>query len=256
MFTSHTFKQRLLNAEPLLATYVKTTSHQTVEVLAATGLDAIVLDSEHAPFGPESLDRALLASRACGLPTLVRVPHVRADAIQQALDMGAAGVVVPRVDSAAIATHVVRASRYIGGRGFSASPRAGGYGQREMAELMRAGDTQTAVIVQIESMDAVEEAEAIAAVPGVDCLFVAPADLAVSMGANSLADPRVAEALARVCAAGRKAGRAIGCSVADSQQVPGLRALGVSFFVVGSDQALLKRAARQAVAVAKEPLPA
>ncbi|RYF24569.1 MAG: aldolase [Comamonadaceae bacterium] len=256
MFNSLTLKQRLLDGEPLLATYVKTTSHQTVEVLASTGLDAIVLDAEHAPFGPESLDRALLASRACGLPALVRVPHVRADAIQQALDMGAAGVVVPRVDSAAIATHVVRASRYIGGRGFSASPRAGGYGQREMAELMRVSDTQTAVIVQIESMDAVEEAAAIAAVPGVDCLFVAPADLAVSMGAHSLADPRVAEALARVCEAGRQAGRAIGCSVADSQQVPGLRALGVSFFVVGSDQALLKRAARQAVAVAKEPLPA
>lgn len=251
-----TLKSRLLEREPLLATYVKTTSHQTVEVLASTGLDAVVLDAEHAPFGPETLDRALLASRACGLPALVRVPHVRAEAIQQALDMGAAGVVVPRVESAAIATHVVRASRYLGGRGFSDAPRVGGYGQRAMTELMHAGDTQSAVIVQIESMVAVEEAAAIAAVTGVDCLFVAPADLAVSLGASSIADPRVADALARVCEAGQQAGRAVGCFVADGRQVPGLRAMGMSFFVVGSDQALLRHAARQAVAVTKEPLAA
>ncbi|CAM3541485.1 HpcH/HpaI aldolase family protein [Paracidovorax anthurii] len=247
-------RQRLAARERLLSTFVKTTSHQTVEVLAATGLDTLVLDAEHAPFGPESLDRSLLAGHACGLPVLVRVPYPRAAAIQQALDLGAAGVMVPHVDDARIATEVVRAARYGQGgtRGFSTASRAGGYGLRSMADHLRASDEHTAVIVQIESAQAVAEAAAIAAVPGVDCLFVGPADLAVSFGATGTDDPRVAEAMATVCAAGRAAGRAVGCFVPDARAVPDLGAMGASFFVVGSDQALLRKAARQVMAGAAE----
>lgn len=180
-------RERLVAGESLFATFVKTTSHQTVEVLAATGLDTLVLDAEHAPFGPESLDRSLLAARACSLPVLVRVPYPRGAAIQQALDMGAAGVMVPHVDSAAIALEVVRAARYGGTRGYSASPRAGGYGQRGMAEHLRLSDAHTAVLVQIESGEAVAQVREIAAVPGVDCLFIGPADLAVSIGPTARA---------------------------------------------------------------------
>ncbi|WP_259276329.1 aldolase/citrate lyase family protein, partial [Raoultella terrigena] len=133
---------------------------------------------------------------ACALPVLVRVPYPRAAAVQQALDLGAAGVMVPHVDDARIAAEVVRAARYGqgGARGFSNSSRAGGYGARGMAEHLRASDAHTTVIVQIESAQAVAEASAIAAVPGVDCLFVGPADLAVSLGAQGLDDPRVADA--------------------------------------------------------------
>lgn len=249
-------RERLVAGESLFATFVKTTSHQTVEVLAATGLDTLVLDAEHAPFGPESLDRSLLAARACSLPVLVRVPYPRGAAIQQALDMGAAGVMVPHVDSAAIALEVVRAARYGGTRGYSASPRAGGYGQRGMAEHLRLSDAHTAVLVQIESGEAVAQVREIAAVPGVDCLFIGPADLAVSIGADSPGDPRVAEAIAQVCAVGRAARCAVGCFVSDVAQVAGLRSLGVAFFVVGSDQALLRAAARQAMAGALESMAA
>jgi len=249
-------RERLVAGEPLFSTFVKTTSHQTVEVLAATGLDTLVLDAEHAPFGPESLDRSLLAARACGLPVLVRVPYPRGAAIQQALDMGAAGVMVPHVDSAAVALDVVRAARYGGTRGYSASPRAGGYGQRGMAEHLRLSDAHTAVLVQIESGQAVAQAREIAAVPGVDCLFIGPADLAVSIGADSPTDPRVTEAVAQVCEAGRQARCAVGCFVSDVRQVTSLRALGVAFFVVGSDQALLRAAARQAMAGALESMAA
>ncbi len=144
-------RSRILARDRLMATFVKTTSHQTVEVLAATGMDTLVLDAEHAPFGPESLDRSLLAAHACALPVLVRVPYPRAAAIQQALDLGAGGVMVPHVDDARIAEEVVRAARYGqgGARGFSNSSRAGGYGARGMAEHLLASDAHTSVIVQI-----------------------------------------------------------------------------------------------------------
>ena len=182
-----TFRQRLRSGELLLATFVKTTSPQTVEVLSATGLDAVVLDAEHAPFGPESLDRCLGAARGSGVVGLVRIPALRAEAILQALDMGAAGVFVPHVDTAEQAREAVDAARYVGGkRGYSASARAGDYGECDMALHLHSGDTGTAVIVQIESVEAVARAEAIALVPGVDCLFIGPADLAVSIGASSM----------------------------------------------------------------------
>lgn len=234
MLYSTSLKQRLHEGELLFATFVKTTSYQTVEVLAATGLDALVLDAEHAPSGPESLEYSLRAARSSGLPALVRVAQPQDASIRLGLDMGAAGVLVPQVDSAETAAAVVRAAH------------------RAEGEAGHSGGVRACVVVQIESMTAVANAAAIAAVPGVDCLFVGPADLAVSLGAQSMGDPRVADAVAQVCAAGREAGCPVGCFVADTQQVPGLRALGVAFFIVGSDHALLQRAARQVMAGIRE----
>lgn len=240
------FRQRLRAGELLLTTFVKTTSHQTIEVLAGTGLHAMVLDAEHAPFGPESLDRCLGAARGAGLSALVRIPALRAEAVLQALDMGAAGILVPHVDTADQAREAVRAARYVGGqRGYSASARAGNYGDVDMTAHLLAGDECSAVIVQIESMQAVENARDIASVPGVDCLFIGPADLAVSLGASSMADARVAQAVERVCAAAREAGCTVGSFVPDATAIGPLYAQGVRFFVIASDQALLKRMARQ-----------
>lgn len=252
MLIPTTLTQRLHEGELLFATFVKTTSHQTVEVLAATGLDALVLDAEHAPFGPESLDRSLRAARATGLPALVRVAQPHGDAIRQALGMGAAGVLVPQVDSAEAAAAVVRAAHGVqDGPGLSTAEGDARIRQHSQASIPQS-DAPACVVVQIESMAGVANAAAIAAVPGVDCLFVGPADLAVSLGAQSMGDPRVAEAVAQVCAAGRQAECPVGCFVTDTQQVPGLRALGVAFFVIGSDQALLQRAARQVMAGVRE----
>lgn len=240
------FRQRLNQGGLILATFVKTTSHQTVEVLGTTGLDAIVLDAEHAPFGAESLDRCL--SVAGALPTLVRVPANRPESILQALDMGAAGVLVPHVDSPAEAAHAVSAARYAGGtRGFSASTRAGRYGERQWSDYLSQSDADTAVLLQIESALAVTQAEAIASVPGVDALFMGPADLAVSLGAHRIDDRIVQDAIAQICAAARRAVCPLGCFVPDVAAISGLYDLGVRFFVIGSDQALLKKAMHQVV---------
>jgi 2-keto-3-deoxy-L-rhamnonate aldolase RhmA len=254
MTVAPSFRQRLVRRERLIATFVKTTSHQTVEVLGATGLDAVVLDAEHAPFGPESLDRCLGAAVGVGLPALVRVPAMRAEAVLQALDMGACGVLVPHVDDAEQASEAVSAARYVGGRrGYSASARAGAYGDVDMRTHLQNSDEGVAVIAQIESTTAVRNARAIASVPGVDCLFIGPADLAVSLGAGSMADERVHSAIAEVCTAARDAGCAVGSFVPDAAAMAPLAAQGVSFFVMGSDQSWLKRMARQLVAQAREP---
>jgi 2-keto-3-deoxy-L-rhamnonate aldolase RhmA len=253
MTAARTFRQRLVQGDRLVSTFVKTTSHQTVEVLSATGLDAVVLDAEHAPFGLESLDRCLGAALGVGMNALVRIPALRSDTILQPLDMGACGVLVPHVDDAAQAQLAVSAARYVGGcRGFSTSARAGRYGDEAMSVHLRTSDEHAAVIVQIESMASVSNAGAIASVPGVDCLFIGPADLAVSLGVSSMTDERVQDAVAEVCRQAIAAGCAVGSFVSDVTSIPPLAAQGVSFFVLGSDQSWLKRMARQLVAQVRD----
>jgi 2-keto-3-deoxy-L-rhamnonate aldolase RhmA len=231
-------------------TFVKTTSPQVVELLGGCGLDFAVLDAEHAPFDRTSLDLALLAGRAAALPLFVRVPDRAAATLLGVLDMGAAGVLVPHVDTAEQAQEVVAHCRYVGGdRGYSSSPRAAGYGALGMAAAIRAGDANV-VMCQIESVAAVDAAARIAAVPGVGGIFIGRADLALSMGLDSAQHPRVSEATEHVIAAGRAAGCVVGMFVGSNEERERYRALGVRWFVQGSDQGLLRGAV---CAIARRP---
>lgn len=229
--------------------FVKTTSPQCVEVLGASGLDFAVLDAEHAPFDRAALDRALLAGSAVGLPLFVRVQERSAAGLLSVLDMGAAGVLVPHVDSAQQAREVVAHCRFVGGdRGYSSSPRAAGYGTLGMKEAIRQGD-RVAVICQIESAAAVQEASGIAAVEGVAGLFIGRADLALSMGLDSAQDAAVTRATEQVIRAARAAGKLAGMFVSSTVEREKYRALGVQWFVQGSDQSLLRQGAH---AIARE----
>lgn len=227
--------------------FIKTTSPQAVELLGGTGLDFAVIDAEHAPFDRASLDLAMLAGRAAQLPLFVRVLERNASGLLSVLDMGAAGVLVPHVDTAEQAREVVAHCRYVGGdRGYSSSPRAAGYGALGMKEAIRRGD-RNVVVAQIESAQAVEEVEKIAAVSGVAGLFIGRADLALSMGLDNSQDERVGAATERVIRATLAAGKVVGMFVGSTAEREKYRALGVSWFVQGSDQSLLRQGA-QAIA--------
>ena len=228
-------------------TFVKFDSPVVIEILGAAGLDFAVLDAEHAPLDLGALDRLLLAGRAARLPLLVRVADHSPARIQSALDMGAAGVVVPRVDTPAQALDIVASARFKGGgRGFSISPRYAGYGTAKRAAAIAQGDS-TLVVCQIETATALEQVEAITDVAGVDALFIGRADLALSMQLQDASDDRMVRAVDRICQAARRAGKVCGIhasSAAEAQRYP---LQDASFFVLASDQGLLLRAA-QAIA--------
>ncbi|MDE2372500.1 MAG: aldolase [Burkholderiales bacterium] len=228
---------------PTVATFVKTDSHQVVEVLALCALDYAVLDAEHAPFDRASMDRMLFAARAVGLPMLVRVPDRRDATILSVLDLGAAGIVVPHVDSAAQAREVVAAARFIGGRrGLSLSARYGGYGTRSRDEAVAEGD-RSLVVCQIESEAALAAVDAIAAVPGVGALLIGRADLALSLGVDGPRHARVLAAVDRIIAAARERGLPVIMAIGADAEVAEFRARGAQSFIVGSDQSLLRGAA-------------
>lgn len=241
MNAPHRFGERLRAGEPLVSTFIKTPGIHGIEIAGLAGLDAVVIDAEHGPFSTEALDVALLACRAAGLAAIVRVRDARATTIGAALDLGANGVLVPHVRSVDDTRAAVAAARYLGGqRGFSNSPRAGGYGSARMAEHIERQDREALVLCQIEDATAVDSVEAIAAVPGVDCLFLGRADLAVSYGATQIDHPQIVQAQARTFNAARRARVAAGIFIGDAAEINTLLDAGCSFFVVGSDQSVLR----------------
>ena len=179
--------------------------------------------------------------RAAALPCLVRIPEIAAAPIGQTLDLGFAGVVVPHVKTADIASAALDAAKYgRGARGFSPSTRAGHYGALPAAAYRAAADRESSVWCQIEDESALAQLDAIAAIEDIDCLFLGRADLAQSLKVESQSDPKVVEAVALTAAAGRRHGRTIGIFINDTAEIPQLLELGITVFVYGSDQSLIR----------------
>ena len=244
--TQRVLKERLAAGETIVGTFVKTPSPIVVEVLGLTALDCLCLDAEHAPFDRGTLDTCLLAARMADKDVLVRVPSSAPEHLLNALDCGATGVLVPHVRSAAEARACVRASHYgaadavaAGGRGYAGSSRAARYATTPMGQHLSESAAQTVVVAQIEDPEAVEDIEAIAAVEGLDAMFVGRVDLTVGYGAASLDDARVVAAVEKVCAAGKRAGKPVGMYLARVEDVSEWRAKGATLFLLGSDHGFL-----------------
>jgi staphyloferrin B biosynthesis citrate synthase len=241
------FRRRFLAGEPLLGTFIKTPTSPSVEIIGGIGFDFVVIDEEHAPFDRVTIDMALLGARASGAAGIVRVAEATPAKLLAVLDDGAVGVLVPHVSSAAKAREVVAACRYRGGkRGFSNSPRAGGYGAAGIWDHVDRSDADVAVIAMIEDPEALDDIDAIVAVDGLDGFFIGRGDLTVALGAKSLADPTVRSAAETIIAAARKVGKPICIMAASAAEGKDWQALGVSAFIVSSDQGFMRQAAAKA----------
>jgi 2-dehydro-3-deoxyglucarate aldolase/4-hydroxy-2-oxoheptanedioate aldolase len=219
------------------------------DVMGSAGFDWLLVDLEHGAGVEGALFAQVSALRSHGLPTLVRVESPDRIRIGRVLDLGVDGVMVPRVDSAGMAADVVSATRYppTGQRGVAVSTRAAGYGGTSVAGLPDI--PPPLVVLQIETAEGVHHVDSIAAVEGVDSLFVGPADLSVSLGVpGETAHPLMYDAMTRVLEATRAHDRIPGImagTVADAQRFLGM---GFRLVAVSSDVSLLSRAACSLVA--------
>ena len=231
-----------------LGTFVKTNSVHVVEILALSPLDFLVVDAEHAPFDRAAIDPLVLAGRAAGIPVMVRVPDMAPATILSVLDVGAAGLLVPHVDTADQARELVALTRCRGGsRGFSSSTRAAGYGTLGMEQAVAAVDG-CFIMAQIESVAAVDAVEGIAGVEGIDGLFVGRADLALSFGELGTRGAAVLSATERTLKAARDAGKVGGMAIGNGAERKDFAPLGAHWFIVGTDQSLLRLGAQMAAA--------
>jgi 4-hydroxy-2-oxoheptanedioate aldolase len=249
-------RSRLGAGQATVGTFVGAASPVTAEACAAAGVDWLVLDLEHGSGGEEQVRDVVPAAGAYGVPTVVRVESAARVRIGRVLDLGAAGVMLPRMDSAAEVAEAVRHLRYppAGDRGVATYNRACRFAL-DPGALARAGD-EVLGIVQIESSSAVEQVEQIAAIDGVDVLFVGPQDLSFNLGVPfDLQSPTYLAALQRVRGAAERHGKACGLLVGDGATAAARHAEGWRFVAVGSDATLLAAAVAAELARARPSAP-
>lgn len=214
------------------------------EIAAGSGLDWLLIDMEHSANSLESVQSQLQVAAAYPITPVVRVPFNDQVMLKQVLDIGAQNVIVPMVSSAAEAEAAVRAVRYppAGVRGVgSALARSARWNRVD--DYLKDASAHTSLIVQIENTEGVDAAAEIAAVDGVDAIFVGPSDLAASMGhLGEQTHPDVLAAVAQVFAAVQAAGKPVGVNAFDPVAAESYIAHGADFVAVGADVALLARA--------------
>jgi 2-dehydro-3-deoxyglucarate aldolase/4-hydroxy-2-oxoheptanedioate aldolase len=245
------FRQRLQNDEVLLGTFLTLPSPEIAEMIAACGFDWLFMDGEHGPLSILDWQRQMQAvggRSAC----VLRVPSASERDIKKALDIGADGVIVPIVNDADTARRAVAWSKYppLGQRGVGLA-RAHGYG-RDFAAYMERANDDIAVIVQAEHVDAVRNIDDIAAVDGIDAVFIGPYDLSASMGKTGrVDDDEVVAAIEKVAVACRQNGVALGYFGVDAASVRPYMERGYRLICAGVDAAFITAGASASLAALK-----
>jgi 4-hydroxy-2-oxoheptanedioate aldolase len=235
-------RQALAAKEVLYGTWVQTPSPEVVEILGWSGWDFVILDLEHGPFGPESLPHLVRAAEASQTSPFVRVPLSAPHEVGKALDLGAAGIVVPGVASAEAGAQAVRLTRYppLGGRGSSPSTRQLHYSGLPFTSLTAKDAPQPLVVLQVEARLATEDLGSILAIDGLDVLFIGPYDLSTSLGLPGQFDhPKVREAIVEIVDRAGERGVAVGIWVPDAESARFWVGHGVRFVTVSNNELTL-----------------
>lgn len=222
-------------------------------LVRSAGADWVLYDLEHSGFGIDRLRDLLPATNAAGVVPLVRVPDAVYDAISRALDLGALGVLVPACESAEEARFVVECARFppLGKRGFGLLYQDV-WEPTGLPDTLAKANAETLVMVQIETAAGLEAAEEIAAVDGVDVLWIGQFDLTASLGIPGQLDTdRFREAVARVLAAARDEGKHVGMVCATVEDCRAMLAQGLSIVGYSFDTWLLEGALRDGLAAVR-----
>ena len=240
----NSIRHRALNREVLSGTFLNTGSPATVEMAGFSGLDWVLIDCEHGQGGYETMAHQIRAAGVTPAAPIVRIAANDTPSFKRVLDLGAAGVMVPWIKNAEDAANAVAAMRYPpqGIRGVAGTPRATSYGLNA-AEYLRDANKNLLTAIQIERLEALDNIDAIAAIDGVDVLFIGPMDLSVSLGhPGQWNHPKQREAYQKVADAAKNSGKAAGILLAGADQLDDMAAIvemGFTFIASGSDGALV-----------------
>jgi 4-hydroxy-2-oxoheptanedioate aldolase len=239
------FKRAIAAGQPQIGFWQALASPYTCEICAGAGFDWLLIDAEHAPNDIPLVLAQLQAAAAYPVEAVVRPPVGDPVLIKQYLDIGARTLLIPMVESREEAERLVAATRYppVGTRGIgSAIGRASRWNRSQ--NYLRNAEQDICLLLQVESRAGLAEIDAIAAVPGVDGVFLGPSDLSAALG--HIGDPghpdvqkAIEAAIARIIAGGKAAG----ILIADPELARHYLALGASFVAVGTDVTILARGA-------------
>jgi 2-keto-3-deoxy-L-rhamnonate aldolase RhmA len=223
-------------------------------LLHAAGLEFFFIDTEHSSTSYEQIKSLCRTARSFGLVPLVRVTENATSLITRAFDVGAMGVIVPRVNSADEARRAIDAMKYppIGHRGYGLGSIVTDLQPRSAQEEVDSANRESLVVMMIESREGVEEVEKIAAVPQVDVLFIGPYDLSLSLGiVEQFENPIFWNAIEKIVNAAKKSNIAVGLQSGNIALLKKLRDMGATFLICGSETSMLLDSYKKALATLK-----
>ncbi len=251
-------RARLKAGELVVGTMIsEVRSPNLAHLLARAGYDYFIIDNEHGSYSPETVSDMIAAARGAGIAVMVRIPEIRKETILKPLDAGAAGLLVPQVHTPEQAKEIMVHAKYppAGNRGAALARPHCLYQKVNAREYLQQANEETLIVVQAESPEAIENAETIAKVPGVDAIFVGPFDLSVSLGfPGDMNNPKEIQAMERVVNACSRCGIASGIQLSDQQSTQQWIKKGMRLISYSSDVFMLTQAAAQAVAEIKKTI--
>jgi 4-hydroxy-2-oxoheptanedioate aldolase len=209
----NTVRQALASGQVVIGAFTGFPALGLVEILGYAGCDFVVLDAEHGPITMETIEGLICAAEAVGTMPVVRVPGPDPGMILRALDLGAMEIHVPQVNTAADARQAVEAARYhpLGQRGLHGMIRAARFGLTPTPDYLEWANREPLIIIAIESVEGVRNLPEILAVPGIDVIFMGPADLSHSLGIPAqFSHPKLVETMEGIVGQARAAGLPVG----------------------------------------------
>ncbi len=245
--TNKVFADKLRNGELLIGTLISLPSPEITEILAETGFDWLFIDAEHGAFNPQQAQTMLQAASPC--PCVIRIPAGDEIWIKKALDIGADGIIVPQVNTAEQAEKIVKCCKYSpeGTRGVGIG-RAHKYGI-EFEDYIKNANQQTAIILQAESQDALDNIDAIVKVKGIDAILIGPYDLSASLDKiGEVTDQIVQDAINKIAKTCQDADIKLGFFGVNADTVKPYIEKGFTLITVGVDSMFIIKSANETLA--------
>lgn len=235
-----TLKQKLAAGQRVLTFALGRAQHYNVVLMFGTagGFDGFWIDAEHSGFSTSEMEVAAIAGRSVGLDSFVRIPPTDYSLVTRCLESGPTGVMAAMIQSAAQAEEFVRWSKYAprGTRGLNTGSIEGHFGTIPAGEYVQKANRESFVAIQIETLGALEEVDAIAAIDGVDHLFVGPSDLSQALGVTGdFLNPKCAAAVDKVAAACRNHNKSWGAVVMTPDHAAMYAEKGCQLFSITND---------------------
>ncbi len=241
-------KAKLSRDEPVLVTTLHLTDPSLFELTSLMGFDGIWIDLEHHGYSVETAGQLMRAARVGGSDVVARPAKGEFMRMARLLEAGAQGIMYPRCDDATEAAEVVRWAKFapLGERGCDGAGADAPYCSIPTAQYVEQANRETFIVIQLEQQHALDNAESIAAVEGVDILFLGPGDFSVLSGIPGQFDhPLIQDAMKKTAAAARNAGKCWGTTCANPQSLAMLLELGARFIAYGADILMVKRGLEQ-----------
>lgn len=244
-------KKKIEKSEIVLGTMISEFGcPNLLRIMKTGGFEFVIIDGEHGPFDLTQFASMIALGNNIDMDVLIRIPSIDRGLITKLLDMGADGFLVPMVNTAEEARKLVEYAKYapLGKRGISTTRAHTNYQPPKLEEYMREANQKTILLAQIETLEAVENAEEIASVSGIDALIVGPSDLSSSLGVpGDLKSKKLLECSNRVVKAAKSQGKQCGTVSANVAYLNACRKMGMNIFNMGSEVGMLLKASKSSV---------